>query len=245
MSMPWSRPDPPATFSIGDHAGEVVIVIVGGYHEAVSTRSFGEKPAARVSVVLLTGRNAGSIFEDVMFFGQKLASQFRTAPPGHVVLGRVTKVDKSVTIEPGSTYDEQTGMAWMNAFPGKLDALRAEAVRNFAEQAREMANKPNGGGNVAPSQQFVPPDANHQASLRPDAGNIPAAPAQAYATAPAPPAAQPAQWLAPAPTPPAPTPAYPPADVSPSEAYGAPQNHTLASMSTSFAPPAAPTEAGF
>lgn len=176
MSMPWTNPDPPTQFNIGERPGEVVLVVVGGYHPAVPTQ-YGEKPAARVTVVELTGRFAETVHTDVMVWGQ-LASQFINAQPGQPVLGRVSKKDKTVTLDIPSAYDNQVATVWMNKYPGTLDALRAEAVRNFNVKAAGLAHR--AGQPVAPSPQYQPPTQQEPAvqPAEPASGEV--SPAQAY-----------------------------------------------------------------
>jgi hypothetical protein len=53
--VPISRPNPPgsASFRLGDHVGDLLLIVPGTYHEAVATRN-GVKPALDVEVVVLT-----------------------------------------------------------------------------------------------------------------------------------------------------------------------------------------------
>jgi hypothetical protein len=160
MTYPLRRPDPPATFSASDFANEVVLVVVGGYHPEVQTRDYGVKPASRVSIVMLTGRTAGTIYEDVMLFGAKQSSQFRDMAGGDVVLCRIVKSGKAIVFDPGSAYDEQQAGAWVAANAARLEQLRADSVRNFQEQCarlREDGNAPPNGHLPAPAPQFVAP----------------------------------------------------------------------------------------
>lgn len=158
--MPWTKPNPPTTFNLKDNPGDVALFILGGQHQQVNTRH-GVKPAWRMTVVMLTGRRAGVIHDDVLLFGNA-GSQFMDLPEGHVTLGRITVRDQAVSVDDPSTYDNQVAEQWMQAHPGQLDRLRNDAVRNYREQdvkirtnLREAAG--NGGPAPAPSQQWTAP----------------------------------------------------------------------------------------
>lgn len=158
MSYPLRRPDPPATFSTKDFAGEVVLTVIGGYHPEVKTREYGIKPAERVSIVMLTGRTAGTIYEDVMLFGAKQSSQFRDMKAGDVVLCRIVKNGNAVSFEPGSAYDEQQAGAWIDANAGRLEQLRDDTARNFDEQVRRLRDEDDSPpSRPQSSPQFTPP----------------------------------------------------------------------------------------
>jgi hypothetical protein len=153
--FPFKQPAPPATFSMGDHIGEVVLAIMGGYHNAVPTKDYGVKPAASLTIVILTGRSAGVVVDDVMLFG-KACSQFENAQPGDVVLCKIAKVGRANVFQPGSSYDEQLAQQWI-AQTGRLDELRAKAPQNYTEQIKQLAEQARGNGSTSP--QFVPPGA--------------------------------------------------------------------------------------
>jgi hypothetical protein len=162
VSYPLRRPEPPATFSASDYANEVVLVVIGGYHPEIKTRDYGVKPAMRVSIVMLTGRTAGTVYEDVMLFGAKQSSQFRDMQGGDVVLSRIVKNGKAIVFDPGSAYDEQQAGVWIQGNAARLEQLRADAVRNFQEQCqrmREDGTAPPNGYMPAASPQFVAPAA--------------------------------------------------------------------------------------
>jgi len=141
MTFPLDNPDPPATFKVSDFAGEVVLIVIGGYHEGIATQNYGVKPAERVSIVMLTGRTAGKIYEDVVLFGQKQASQFQEKTPGAVIVSRIVKNGQSVTFESGSDYDRDLAQRWIAQSGQRLSQLQNDTVRNFHEQARQLGTQ--------------------------------------------------------------------------------------------------------
>lgn len=156
--MPWTKPNPPTTFNLKDNPGDVALFVLGGQHQQVNTRH-GVKPAWRMTVVMLTGRHAGVVNDDVLLFGNA-GSQFRDLPEGHVTLGRISVRDQGVAIDDPSTYDNQVAEQWMAANPGVLDRLRHEAVLNYRTQdvkVRTGLQSGNGGPAPAPSQQWTAP----------------------------------------------------------------------------------------
>ena len=157
MTFELRQPEPVVRFDAADNAGEVVLVIIGGHHPQFRT-AYGVKPASRVTVVMLTGRHAGTVFDDVMFFGDQ-SSQFRDMPGGDVALSRIVARGKGITYEPGSAYDGQLAAKWISDNPTLLDELRGDAVRNFREQSSRVAERLAGGGPVASSPQFQPTQA--------------------------------------------------------------------------------------
>lgn len=142
MSVSFRNPDPPASFKALDNIGEVVLVIVGGYHEAIETKDYGTRPAVRATVVMLTGDRAGTAFEDVMMFGEKLASQFREVPGGDICLCRILQSGKSVEYGKASTYDAEMAGRWVTDNADKVRRLQESAVRNFHENSARL-KEPN------------------------------------------------------------------------------------------------------
>jgi len=138
MTFTFRDPDPPAQFKPADNAGEVILVIHGGYHPAVPTREYGIKPAARGTVVVLTGKLADTVIEDVVFFGARQSSQFKNAPGGDVLLCRIVKDGRAINYEPGSAYDRKVAEHWIENNTDELEVLRDAAVRNFAEQCARV-----------------------------------------------------------------------------------------------------------
>lgn len=166
MSYPLENPDPPATFKAADFAGEVVLVVIGGYHEGIATQQYGTKPAERVSVVMLTGRTAGKIYEDVVLFGQKQASQFQEKRNGAVLVTRIVKNGQSVTFEEHpSDYDRDLAQRWIGQNGARLAQLQNDTVRNFHEQARQLGSQSSyapSGPTPEPSPQWDPSQAASQ-----------------------------------------------------------------------------------
>lgn len=165
MSYPLQAPDPPSRFRASDCVGEVILVIIGGYHEALATKDYGVKPAERATVVMLTGRAAGSVFEDQIFFGNGQASQFRDKSGGDVTLCRIVKDGKSIVFDRGSAYDEEVANRWITSNRERLDGLRASAVKTFREAVVELAKSAPSGSTPEPSPQFRQPEAT-MTSLR-------------------------------------------------------------------------------
>lgn len=170
----WGRPEPVKTFGWADYAGETAIWIHGGVHETIKT-SFGEKPAARGTVIVLTGRSQNEVFDDVMIFNAALLSQVRNMAPGTDTLARIVARGKSVTFEAASAYDEQVANYWVATNPGRLESLAREAVHNFAEQARALVapagstsyGPPPAPVTYAPPAQTYPPTSTSAAVPQP------------------------------------------------------------------------------
>jgi hypothetical protein len=141
MSYPLRRPEPPATFTIGDFDGQIVLVVIGGYHEQVPTAEYGMRPAERCSVVMLTGPTSGRIYEDVMLFGNKLSSQFSAMEPGDVALCRIIQKGRGTQFAEGNSYDEQMANQWIASNLARVDQLRADTVRKFQEGREQIAKE--------------------------------------------------------------------------------------------------------
>lgn len=185
MAQAWSQPEPPKTFSLRDFGGDVALYVHGGLHAEVPTEH-GVKPACRGTFILLTGRAAGSVNEDVMVWG-KMGTQFAAEPPGSIKLGRI-RVDRATTFEPFTTYDEQLASQWMAANPGLLAHLRDAAVATFHTRAAEMQQM--GGqthaGRTSPQFQPPPPPQGYGAPPMPAVAQAPPAYAPVGTPAPAP-----------------------------------------------------------
>ena len=145
MTYPLSEPDPPAQFKPADSPGEVILVIHGGHHPSIATESYGIKPGSRGTVVMLTGRQAGMVIDDVVLFGRQ-SSQFKDKAGGDVVLCRIVKDGKKITYEPGSEYDKKVAQHWIDANGDALEDLRVAAVRNFHEQCERVEEGLRNGG---------------------------------------------------------------------------------------------------
>ena len=170
MTLPqWNRPEPVTTFDWTDFVNDTVIWVHAGLHERVKTQQYGEKQAARGSLIVLSGRYAGEVFDDRLVFGTRLLSQFRAMQPGTFVLGRMVKSGQSVSMDPGAAYDEQLANQWVSAYPGRIEAVVRDALANFAERAREMANGPVGQSSAPPPAQWQAPQAQPPAYPQPQA----------------------------------------------------------------------------
>jgi hypothetical protein len=138
MSL-WSSPNPPVVFKPAEQLDQTAFIIVGGLHEAISTRSFGDKPAVRATVVMLTGPLAGSVHEDTLLFQSSIVSQLRDEEPGTVKLVRIVRNgERGVRLDPPTGYDDKLANAFVADNPGALEKLRDSALRNFEDACRQM-----------------------------------------------------------------------------------------------------------
>lgn len=158
----WTRPEPVKAFAWAEYAGETIIWIHGGVHEQVKT-SFGEKAAARGTVIVLTGRSQNQVFDDVMIFNAALLSQVRAMPNGTDTLARIVARGKSIAFEPASAYDEQVANYWVAMNPGRIEQLAREAASLFAEQVRAMTSPAPAGQYGAPAPVTYAPHYGHDA----------------------------------------------------------------------------------
>lgn len=155
MSYPLQAPDPPAVFKAADFVGEVVLFVIGGFHEQVPTEKYGVRPAERVTAVVLTGRSAGRAYEDVVLYGQRQSSQFSEKVSGSVVLCRISKSGQAINYDNASPYDYEIANDWIANNGPKLDQLRSDAVASYQRACAELAS----GGHrstVQASPQFKP-----------------------------------------------------------------------------------------
>lgn len=186
MTAPWqSAPPAGSEFSLRSHLSHLGLFVVGGYHSAVPTRQYGDKPAVRCSVVMLDGADAGNEFVDVMIFNSHIVKRLRGAA-GTVVLGRVV-------LEPGAgandrfdladpePRDEELASGWHRYYPNRLAELSAQIVATYHEEETRLKTPP------------PPPNGYSQAQTRPYQPQT-----QTYTNPPPPPPAPPM------PTPPSP-----------------------------------------
>lgn len=156
MSL-WSAPNPPAEFRVAEQLDQTAFVIIGGLHEAISTRSFGDKPAVRGTVVMLTGPIAGTVHEDTLFFQSSIVSQLRDEAPGSVKLVRIVRNgERGVKLDPPTGYDNKLAETFATDNPGALEKLRDAALAQYEDARRQLAMA----GRSAPatvSPQFKPP----------------------------------------------------------------------------------------
>jgi hypothetical protein len=164
--LPWDHPAPVVVFNWADFPGEVILWIVGGHHESFATQH-GVKPATRGSVIVLSGRHAGKVFEDVLMFG-RIQTQVADKPPGNVSLARVKADGKTITLDTPGGYDSDVAAAWHRTNPAVLDRVRAEAVNNFHAQAVQIAARGATAAqlNAPPAQpQWTPPPAGPSSTM--------------------------------------------------------------------------------
>lgn len=223
MTSPWAVPAPVSQFSLKDADGDTVIWLHGGLHQSVPTRDFGQKPAARGTVIVLTGRFAGQVEEDQMIFSARPLGQISQLQPAAAMLCRV-RVNRSMSFDPPGAYEEQIAAQWMAAHPGELDRLRQAAVAMFHQAERRLITAmPLQHG---PAQSPLPPSWA--------TGPVPGAPSAPYAPQPAPQPVYGPPWPtpAPAPAPPAfaPAPAGQAAPMQPSTVADAPTMDPLSAV---------------
>lgn len=143
MNYPLQAPDPPAVFKPRDFVGDVCMFIIGGYHEELPTENWGVKPAERVTAIMMTGRSAGKVYEDIVLFGQRQSSQFAEKAPGSAVLCRISKAGNAINFDNASPYDYETANNWIAANGVRFDKLRQDAISNFQRACQDMQS--NGG----------------------------------------------------------------------------------------------------
>ena len=166
----WNQPEAVQSFSWDNLHNQTVIWIQGGYHPVVQTQSFGAKPAARGTLIVLTGQFAGQAYEDRLVFGQKMLSQLSAYPQGFVLLARVVPDGKSVVFDRYGDYDAQVASHWQAQNPGLLERHVAGAVNNFHEESRKMAASPGGQAPVNPAPQWQPPAGQYPQGTQPGYG---------------------------------------------------------------------------
>lgn len=154
QSIEFERPDEVLQPNFGDHGGETVLVIVGGHHDNYATK-FGTKAATRYTVVLLTGKHAGKVAMDGLAFGG-VQSQLASKSAGAVIVARVRKEDRSITLDNPGGYDMDLATRWTQAFPGQLDVLRRDAVETYYTRSKELAEGNQGQAGAPPTLQHFP-----------------------------------------------------------------------------------------
>jgi hypothetical protein len=153
MSYPLRQPDPPAVYDALTFAGEVCLWIHGGFHPQVTTKEYGVQPAVRGTVLMLSGRTAGTAYDNVMVW-RKGAAQFSAMDGGDVALCRIVKTGngKGVTYEPGAGFDDAMAQQWIAANGDRLEQLRRDAVATYREELKRPENGP-----PPPPRQSTPP----------------------------------------------------------------------------------------
>lgn len=155
MSYEFGNPAPPRNFKAADYLNEVVIVIKGGVHEAIKTQDYGVKPATRVTVVMLTGRDAGEVFEDALLWS-KQHDTFRDEPAGKATLCRILPQGRGAIFDVASSYDRKMASEWIEENKTLFEKLLAEAVGNFNDREREMAESSSRRDDTPRARQFSP-----------------------------------------------------------------------------------------
>jgi len=155
MSYEFGNPAPPRSFKAVEYGGDVVIVIKGGVHEAVKTADYGVKPATRVTVIVLTGRDAGEVFEDVLLWS-KQHETFRDEPQGKAVLCRIVAAGRGAAFDKASDYDRKVAGAWIDENRPLFDKLLNETVGNFHDRDRDMASSPGRSDSTPTARQYAP-----------------------------------------------------------------------------------------
>lgn len=161
----WSSPNPPAQFKVAEQIDQTAFIIIGGLHEAISTRSFGDKPAVRGIVVMLTGPLAGTVHDDTLFFQSSIVSQLRDEDPGTIKLVRIVRNgERGVKLDPPTGYDDKLATSFAQDNPGALAKLREAAIHQYEDARRAMAMAGRTGP-ASVSPQFKPPTTTGSATL--------------------------------------------------------------------------------
>jgi len=167
MSYEFGNPAPPRSFKAVEYLGDVVIVIKGGVHDAIKTQDFGVKPATRVTVIVLTGRDAGEVFEDVLLWS-KQHETFRDEPQGKAVVCRIMAAGRGASFDVVSDYDRKQATAWVEDNRALFDKLLAETVGNFRDKDQEMAESSRRSDSTPTARQYTP-DATRRSLTDPSA----------------------------------------------------------------------------
>jgi len=152
--------------SLSDHVGQLVFVLVGGYEPSVQT-GFGDRPATRATVVVLTGPEANAIYRDALLFNSRVVQRLRPAV-GQTILAAVVYGEGKGANAPVDLVDPgpaaaPIAQAFDQANPGLLADLLASTIESHrvqqvkaqqpAQQQRSAQNQGQWGG-----QQQSPPN---------------------------------------------------------------------------------------
>lgn len=177
--MSWTTPAP-AGAGLKPFINELVFVMPGGLGSYNGQN--GVIPTVRVTLVPITGPQAGEVLEDVLIFATRIVQRLR-GQLGQVVFGQVREIGRAMDLEDPGPMGHQFANQYDQQFPGKLAALAAEAVRyhQMIEQGGGQQQQ-QGGWSNAPVNQGPPP-------------SWATAPPSPYGTPPANPApSQPPPW---------------------------------------------------
>lgn len=163
----WQIDDPAEvnTKRINDYVGEVLIIIMGGFHPVWITEF--SKQAARVAAVVLSGPDAGTVLEDQLLFGQQ-SKYVEHLRPGAVCAVRIALDGKAIKLLPTGDYDKGMVRAWLSHNEDFALNLARETITAF-----DLARNDDRTKGVAPakavnaSPQFTPPAVAAQSAAPP------------------------------------------------------------------------------
>jgi hypothetical protein len=199
----WTTPGP-LGITLSDYVGQLVFVLVGGYEPSVQT-GFGDRPAVRATVVILTGPEANAVYRDALLFNSRVVQRLRGSV-GQTILAAVVYGEGKGANAPVDLVDPgpaaaPVAQAFDQANPGLLADLLASTIESHrvqqvktqpAQQQRPAQNQGQWGG-----QQQSPPNGgqwNNQGTTTTNTGSVTwgsNVPAQQQATPQQPAQAQP------------------------------------------------------
>jgi hypothetical protein len=178
--MSWTTPAP-AGAGLKPFINELVFVMPGGVGSYNGQN--GVIPTVRVTLVPITGPQAGELLEDTLIFATRIVQRLR-GQIGQVVFGQVREIGRAMDLEDPGPMGHQFANQYDQQFPGKLAALAAEAVK-YHEMIENPQPQPQQQGWTSANQQA-------QQGPPPSWATAPAAP---YGQQPAQPApSQPPPW---------------------------------------------------
>jgi len=148
--MSWTTPGP-ASAGLKPFINELVFVMPGGLGSYQSER--GVIPTVRVTMVPITGPQAGEVLEDVIIFATRIVQRLR-GQIGQVVFGQVREIGRAMDLEDPGPMGHQFANGYDQANPGKLTALAAESVR-YHEQMERGGQQPQQQGGWSSAAQQV------------------------------------------------------------------------------------------
>jgi hypothetical protein len=142
-------PPPPPRFGIQMLAGSAVIVVPHKYSPNIQTQ-FGMRDQLDLSVVVLSGPQAGQEFVGEQILAGRLGSQLKDLI-GQVALGRIALAPDAknalgpMILADPTAEDQAAAQRWMAANPGRVGFLKTEGARVAEGRAAERAqSQPQG-----------------------------------------------------------------------------------------------------
>ena len=157
MSYEFAKPTRVPTFDVKEHIGDVGIYIMGGVHEGVPTAEYGVKPAVHITVIWLSGEDAGLSVEDVMLFNPNHVKALRNIDPGRAAVMRIKLDGKATMLDEASPADTTRAGEWVTQNRAEYDRLVKEAQRAYEEKTVSIGLKTAGKRAPDAAPQFQPP----------------------------------------------------------------------------------------